>query len=122
MDTLLDRVITLMEKSNIKAAQLTAELGISTSSFTDWKKGKGKPSLDAVIKFSDYFHVSIDYLVHGKEFKQSDNLEFSNSRDGEFLNKLHMLSPELQDKLLYYMDGMIAAMPSNEIEEKRLSV
>ena len=64
MSDLLDRVRALMDRSGIKAKQLTDELGISNSSFSDWKKGKGNPSLDTVVKFSDYFHVSIDYLVH----------------------------------------------------------
>ena len=68
MSDLLDRVRALMDRSGIKAKQLTDELGISNSSFSDWKKGKGSPSLDTVVKFSDYFHVSIDYLVHGTEF------------------------------------------------------
>ena len=66
MSTLLDRIKELMNDRQINARQLTSELGISSSSLTDWNKGKSSPSLDAVIKISDYFDVSIDYLVHGK--------------------------------------------------------
>lgn len=122
MSTLLDRVRDLMEQRGIKAKHLTAELGISNSSFTDWGKGKGAPSLDAVTKFSDYFGVSIDYLVRGKEFNTSVKLDFSNSKDKEFLDKLHSLPPEMRDKVMAYMDGMIAALPAATEDEKRLSI
>lgn len=122
MSTLLDRMKELMKQSGIKPKQLTAELGISNSSFTDWSKGKGSPSLDTVRKFADYFHVSIDYLVNGVEFSSHKTLEFSNPIDKELLEKFHSLTPELREKLIGYVDGMLAAMPKSENGEKRLLV
>ena len=122
MSTLLDRMKELMKQSGIKPKQLTAELGISNSSFTDWSKGKGSPSLDTVRKFADYFHVSIDYLVNGVEFSSHKTLEFSNPMDKELLEKFHNLTPELREKLIGYVDGMLAAMPKSDDSEKRLSV
>lgn len=128
MSTLLDRVKDLMDQSGIKAKQLTTELGISNSSFTDWKKGKGSPSLDTVAKISDYFHVSIDYLVRGEEFSRTEEcmaqnlLEFSSPLDKELLDKFHSLTPELQGKLMGYLDGMLAVMPKMAEERQKLSV
>lgn len=124
--TIVDRLIGLMDERNLKPAQMTRELGISGSSFTDWKKGKGSPSLEIVVKFADYFNVSLDYIVRGEDFKHSSSnnfLEFSNTREHQCLKKFRKLTPDLQDKLLIYADGMIAAMPSDDVEvEKRLSV
>lgn len=114
-----------MDERNLKPAQITRELGISGSSFTDWKKGKGSPSLDVVVKFADYFNVSLDYIVRGVDFKNpnvDNSLEISNSREQKCLKKFRKLTPELQDRLLIYADGMIAAMPDDEYGEKRLSV
>ena len=128
MQSLLDRIRELMKQYGINAKQLTTELGISNSSFTDWGKGKAKPSLDAVVKISDYFNVSIDYLVHGSEFAKAQNytvakiLEFSNPMDEELLDKFHRLPPELQGKLLGYADGMLATTPKTEEEQLKLSV
>lgn len=130
MSTLLDRIKELMNDRQINARQLTSELGISSSSLTDWNKGKSSPSLDAVIKISDYFDVSIDYLVHGKNtptIRELDssvhNLDFSNHLDIDLLKKFHQLTPDLQEKLLAYADGMLAAMSRQQTSsEKRLSV
>lgn len=122
MSELLNRVKELIAQSNMTAKQLTIELGISNSSFTDWGKGKGSPSLDTVAKIADYFHVSIDYLVRGTDFSEPKRLDFSNPLDKELLDKFHRLTPELREKLLGYVDGMLAAMPKTEDGEKRLSV
>lgn len=121
--TTVDRFYNLMSEKNLNAAQITRILGISTSSFTDWKKGKGNPSLEIIVKFADYFHVSLDYLVRGEDFKYAtsdDSLDISNSRELSCIKKFRKLSPELQDRLLSYADGMIAAMPTEENAEERL--
>lgn len=64
---LIERILELMGKNKITAKKLTTDLELSNSSITDWKKGKGKPSTEAVIKIANYFNVSTDYLLLGKE-------------------------------------------------------
>lgn len=122
MSALLDRMKDIMEKEGLKPKQVAAELGLSNSSFTDWSKGKGSPSVNALTKFADYFHVSLDYLVRGVEYSNVKQLDFSNPQDRELLDKFHQLTPELQTKLLGYIEGMLAVLPKEEDENKRLSV
>lgn len=31
---------------------------------------RGEPSIDMLVKMSEYFNVSIDYLISGKNFKK----------------------------------------------------
>lgn len=112
MQEILLRLKTLMEQNGINAKNLTRELGISNSSFTDWNKGKGKPSAETLIKLAQYFGVSMDWLLLGAE--QSHVLDISNSRDQELLDKFHRLTPELQTGLFMYIDGLLAAMPHSD--------
>lgn len=112
MSTLLDRMKGIMENENIKPRQLTAELGISNSSFTDWGKGKGNPSVAVLTKFATRFHVSLDYLVFGEE-PTLNSLDSSSKKDLELINKFHSLTPEYQSQLIGYIDGMLAAMNSS---------
>ena len=122
MSDLLKRVYALMEKAEIKPTQLAKELGMSTSTFSDWARGKGSPSLKAVMQFSEYFNVSLDYLVYGKGYEASSSsvLEFSNSEDEELLKKFHLLPPELRQKAVGYIEGMISTMPKPEGKERLL--
>ena len=100
------------------------ELGLSNSAFSDWKKGKGRPSLDAVVKFAEYFDVSIDYLVKGENYIESHGvLEISDKNEKELMSIYKKLPSELKEKLLLFAKGMDAALPAiNDSEEKRLSV
>lgn len=120
MSDLLKRVYALMEKAEIKPTQLAKELGMSTSTFSDWAKGKGSPSLKAVMQFSEYFDVSMDYLVYGKspETASASILEFSSSEDVDLLRKFHLLPPELRQKAVGYIEGMVSAMPKPSFEGK----
>lgn len=118
---ILSRLQILMDQHGINARQISNELGLSNSAFSEWKKGKGKPSLDAMVKFSEYFNISLDYLVLGKEFEEKP-LPFFNSEDDELLEKFHSLTPDLRGRLLAYADGMLAAMSREKDRQEKLSV
>lgn len=118
MTDLLKRVYKLMEREDIKPTQLAKTLNMSTSTFTDWSKGKGSPSLKAVMQFAEYFGVSIDYLVYGKE--QTDSvLEISNAEDENLLDKFHQLPMDLRQKAIGYIEGMLSSLPKQSTREER---
>jgi transcriptional regulator with XRE-family HTH domain len=64
---LIERILLLMQKNNIKAKTLTEILNLSHTAITDWSKGKSKPGTDAVIKIANYFEVTTDWILTGKE-------------------------------------------------------
>lgn len=68
METIVDRIQKLIENHNEKAAPLMKKIGLASNSVSDWKRGKAKPSSDAIIKIAKYFNVSTDYLLLGKEY------------------------------------------------------
>lgn len=123
MSDLLDRIHWLIRKNGLKPTQLAKMLGMSTSTFTDWNNGKGSPSLKAVMQFAEYFDVSLDYLVYGKEKSEQKIMEFSNPEDEALLDAFHKLTPELRMKASGYIEGMAATMsaPASEEDGVKLS-
>lgn len=73
---MLNRIISLMDENNVSAYKLTKDLTLSNSAITDWKKGKAKPSLEAVQKIADYFNVTVDYLLTGTDSYPSEDITF----------------------------------------------
>lgn len=63
---MIERILELMKINKITAKELTDKLEIANSAITDWKKGKSKPSTEAVIKISKYFNVTADWLLTGE--------------------------------------------------------
>lgn len=56
----------LIEKHNTTMYNICKTKNISKSVFRNWLSGKSQPLIDSIIKLSDYFDCSIDYLV-GRE-------------------------------------------------------
>lgn len=63
MDITLSRILELMQNEGLTAHQLEVRAGLSNASVQAWRNGRNKPSLDAISKLSDYFDVSVDYLL-----------------------------------------------------------
>ena len=57
---------TLCQKNKISANAVCAKLGLSTAAATHWKNG-AIPKGDILLKLAQYFNVTIDYLLTGKE-------------------------------------------------------
>lgn len=57
----------LLKEYGVTTYQVAKATGISTASFTGWKQGKWNFKQDKLQKIADYFGVSIEYLMTGKE-------------------------------------------------------
>lgn len=53
----------ILRQRNIKASDVSRATGISSSTFTDWKKGRYTPKYDKLQKIADYFDVPLEYLT-----------------------------------------------------------
>ena len=57
----------LCNKNGVTPYKVGKETNIATSTLSDWKSGKSTPKQDKMKKIADYFNVSVDYLMTGKE-------------------------------------------------------
>ena len=67
MESLGQRLARLMDERGCSQKQLSEALGISAAAVCDWLKTQRIPrEAQTLIKLSEYFKVSIDYLVSGR--------------------------------------------------------
>lgn len=57
----------LLKKHGVTAYRVAKETGVTTATLTNWKNGKYTPKQDKLQKIADYFGVSLEYLMTGKE-------------------------------------------------------
>ena len=126
MNPILQRLYDLMAERGVNAKQVTETLHMSSSSFTDWKKGKASPGVEALSKMAPYFGVSLDYLITGHEYEPPEGepprkappeqeelsiqKESSNSAEEELLVKYRRLPDEYRGNVMAYLDGMISVL------------
>lgn len=60
----------LLEKRNVKPADIAKATGIPPSTFSDWKAGRSEPKKEKLKKIADYLGVTVEYLDTGIETEQ----------------------------------------------------
>lgn len=92
-----DNFERLLIQNNLKPADVARGTGLTTSFFSEWKKGKTTPKVDKLKKIADFFNVPIEYFLTGKnslsnrderdiEKKLSETLSQIESEDGLMFN------------------------------------
>lgn len=61
--TLADKIIDLRKKNGWFQEELASQLGVSRQSVSKWESSQSIPDLDRILKMSDIFGVSTDYLL-----------------------------------------------------------
>lgn len=66
MHSIYERIEHLIVKSGMTKKAFCEELKISTGNLGDWKRGKSIPSTVKLIEISNFFQVSLDWIMLGK--------------------------------------------------------
>lgn len=112
MSTIHENILSLCDEAGIKAGKMCSDLGMSRSLITDLKSGRKKGITAATAqKIADYFHVSVDRVIDGKEKTPSDDGERQIGFD-DFTYAMHDHSGDLTDQdkeILLQMARQLAA-------------
>lgn len=96
----------LCRKNGVTPYRVCKETGLTTATISNWKAGRYVPKADKMQKIADYFGVSIEYLMTGKENAVTEKVPELTSRDERDIAKdLDRIMGEIQkgdDGPLYY--------------------
>ena len=83
------RLRTLINESGMQQQQVASKLGIKVPTFNGYVIGKREPNLEKMVKFAEYFDVSIDYLLGRTEYREmykGNNIEYDLNPINEISN------------------------------------
>lgn len=88
---LADKIMNLRKQQGMSQEELAHQLGISRQSVSKWESGASIPDLDKILKLSDLFGVSTDYLLKDEleevTFSES-NSTLGNDIDSEIVKSV----------------------------------
>ncbi len=93
----------LCEKHKTNPSQVSKATGISTATFTSWKKGVYTPKNDKLQKIAEHFGVSLAYLM-GAENEEPNAIDKENNPivlDDDVLELLEELKNRPEMKTLF---------------------
>lgn len=104
-----NRLLELCENAHVKPTTLLSQLGMSKGSLANWKDGK-LPTGEMLVRFSEHFNISLDYLVFGNK---KDTL--ITTEDSEWLSLIHQLPREAQIEFRGEIKGYLKRMESESV-------
>ena len=63
----------IRKKRGLSQQKVALDMNISREALSYYENGKRSPDISMLIALSDYFNVSIDYLIRGCEFDDTSN-------------------------------------------------
>lgn len=116
-----DEIIALCNSQNIKPTVLEAKLGMGRGYIGKLKKANANPSTKSLQKIADYFNVSVDYLINGKEGEDYEaDLKKSRDLKVQFDQIRRLLQTSKMQPL--YFDGQEVDQESIDLLMKQVEV
>ena len=69
--TMADRIQSLRKAKGISQEELADKIGVSRQAISKWESEQSSPDLEKIIRLSDYFEVTTDYLLKGIEMQSA---------------------------------------------------
>ncbi|MBQ9141764.1 MAG: helix-turn-helix transcriptional regulator [Lachnospiraceae bacterium] len=70
-----ERLYQIRKEANLSQEELAELMDVSRQSVSKWESDKAYPEMTRLLFLSDYFHVSLDYLMRGTEEEQTKQEE-----------------------------------------------
>ena len=73
----------LLQKYGVTPYKVAKEAGVTQTALSNWKSGRSTPTTKTLQKIADYFGVTLDYLLTGKDLpeKKETSLSAKDERD-----------------------------------------
>ena len=60
----------IRKQKNLNQLKVAMDLNISREALSHYENGKRSPDIQMLRRLSEYFNVSIDFLINGKEYEK----------------------------------------------------
>lgn len=111
------RMITLLRKErNLSQKQAAEELGISQALLSHYEKGVRECGLDFVIRASEYYNVSCDYLLGRSADREYELKDPEGENVSSTQSAAHIINRRLLSSMLNVIYDMTACAKSRQLD------
>lgn len=103
-----NRIKQLREEYNMTQVRLSIELEVSQETISAYESGKHYPSVAALLRLSEIFHSSCDYILGLSDIRFPYKIDDLSVAEQQLLIKWNSLDTRKKELLSAYIDGLIA--------------
>ena len=108
-----NRIRELREELHMTQIRLSLELEVAQETVSAYENEKHYPSFVQLVKMSELFHASIDYIMGRSDVRNPIMLKESNGHD-RLTNLTRQLSAQQVDLVIAYVQGMLDAVARHD--------
>lgn len=99
-----NRIKELRKEQHMSQIHLSIELEVSQETISAYEKGKHFPSYQSLVRMSEIFNTSIDYIM-GLSDQRNGISEISDD-EGNLLRHYRLLNSSNKERAISYMQGL----------------
>ena len=106
----MTRLYELRENANLKQTELAQKVALKSSAISKYERGLTQPSIDTLIKFTEIFNVTTDYLLGLSSIPNPYTTEKLTPKEADMVLRFRHLAKENQIRI----DERINTMLDNQ--------
>lgn len=119
MDNIGERIKYIRKKNNITQKEVTDAIGLGRSTLSDIENSKNAPSYETILALSNFFKVSIEWLLTGQD--SNNGIDHVLSPDEQHLISLYKkLSTTNKARIIERIETMLEIVENEEILYKTI--
>lgn len=110
--TISERILKVLKDRNMTQAEFAKQVGIATSTISEWKKRKTNPTADKIMDICNVLQITPEQLLTGKGIEDEENITVTSREscftpyDIQLVQNYHGLKEEQQKRLMAYMEAL----------------
>ena len=119
--TISERILKVLKDRNMTQAEFAKQVGITTSTISEWKKRKTNPTADKIMDICNVLQITPEQLLTGKGIEDEENITVTSREscftpyDIQLVQDYHGLKEEQQKRLMAYMEALKKIQSLEEI-------
>ena len=119
--TISERILKVLKDRNMTQAEFAKQVGIATSTISEWKKRKTNPTADKIMDICNVLQITPEQLLTGKGIEDEENINVTSREscftpyDLQLVQDYHGLKEEQQKRLMAYMEALKKIQSLEEI-------
>ena len=104
-----ERIFKVLKDKNMSQNAFAKQVGLASSTISDWKTKKTNPSADKILKICEVLHVTPYELLSERDMtadEGSDYLTALNNDEGIVLETFRNLQTKQKERLLGYLEAL----------------
>ena len=110
--TISERILKVLKERNMTQAEFAMQVGIATSTISEWKKKKTNPNAEKIMDICNVLHIMPEQLLTGKGIEDEEEIAATSPEsrftpfDIQMIEDYHSLKEEQQKRLMAYMEAL----------------